>query len=100
VVSIEDYEVIGIPKQFSLSQNYPNPFNPVTMIDYQLPMTSHVELNVFNLLGQKIATLVNERLQAGYHQMAWEASGFASGVYYYQLIAGDYREVRKMILLR
>ncbi len=90
----------NIPVSYKLEQNYPNPFNPKTMIKYQLPMTNEVELSVFNLLGQKVAILITEKQQAGYHQVEWDASGFASGIYYYQLVAGEYREVKKMILLR
>ena len=88
------------PRDFSLYQNYPNPFNPVTMINYQLPMTNDVELSIYNVLGQKVAILVNERQQAGNHQVEWEASGFASGVYYYRIHAGEFVDVKKMILIR
>jgi flagellar hook assembly protein FlgD len=70
------------------------------MINYQLPMTSDVELSVYNLLGQKVATLVNERQNAGQHQVKWDASEFSNDVYYYQLVAGDYREVKKMVLMK
>jgi L-ascorbate metabolism protein UlaG (beta-lactamase superfamily) len=89
-----------IPKSFAIHQNYPNPFNPVTMINYQLPITSAVELSIYNLLGQKVATLVNERKRAGYHQVEWDASNIASGVYLYRLQAGDYFETKKMVLMR
>jgi CubicO group peptidase (beta-lactamase class C family) len=89
-----------IPNVFNLEQNYPNPFNPVTMINYQLPMTSDLELGIYNVLGQKVATLVNERQKAGYHQIEWDASGFASGIYYYRIEAGEFVDVKKMILLR
>jgi hypothetical protein len=88
------------PQQFQLYQNYPNPFNPVTMIRYQLPMTSNVDLSVYNLLGQKVAILVSQKENAGSHQIEWDATGFASGVYYYHVVAGNYREVKKMILIR
>ena len=88
------------PAVFKLNQNYPNPFNPVTMINYQLPMTSDVELSVYNLLGQKVATLVNVRQRAGYHQIEWGAGGFSSGIYYYRIEAGDFQDVKKMVLLR
>jgi hypothetical protein len=89
-----------IPHKFSLFQNYPNPFNPVTMIKYQIPINSDVELSIYNLLGQKVTTMVNEHQQAGFHQVEWDASGISSGVYFYQLVSGEYREVRKMMLLR
>jgi photosystem II stability/assembly factor-like uncharacterized protein len=88
------------PNQFRLSQNYPNPFNPITMINYQLPIKSEVEISIYNLLGQKIATLVDKKQNAGTHQVKWDATNFASGIYYYRLEAGEFQEVKKMILLR
>jgi photosystem II stability/assembly factor-like uncharacterized protein len=87
-------------KKYRLSQNYPNPFNPSTIIDYQLPITSNVELNIYNLLGQRVVTLVRERQQAGYYQIEWEASRYSSGVYYYRLKAGEFQDVKKMIILK
>jgi hypothetical protein len=98
--SIDLQNNVNIPKGVQLYQNYPNPFNPVTMINYQLPMASKVELSIYNLLGQEVATLVNERQQAGYHIVEWDASGIASGVYYYRLEAGNFIETRKMIYLK
>ena len=85
---------------FKIFPNYPNPFNPSTMINYQLSMTSDVELSIYNLLGQKVATLVSARQPAGSYKIQWDAAGYASGVYYYQLRAGEFQSVRKMILLR
>ena len=81
-------------------QNYPNPFNPVTMISYQLPKTSHVELSVYNLLGEKVIALVSEKQQPGQHQVKWDATGFPSGIYYYSLTAGEFKQVKKMVLVR
>jgi len=89
-----------IPHSFKLNNNYPNPFNPTTTIGYQLPAVSDVELSIYNLTGQKVATLVSERQNAGYHKVEWDASGFASGLYYYRLEAGEFLDVKKMILLR
>jgi hypothetical protein len=97
--SIEDTKSL-IVLTFELDQNYPNPFNPATIISYQLPMTNEVELSIFNVLGQKVVTLLSEKQNAGRYQIEWDATDFASGIYYYQLVAGDYREVKKMILLR
>jgi hypothetical protein len=99
VNDIRNSELVS-PASFELSQNYPNPFNPTTAIGYQLSAVSQVELSVYNLLGQKVVTLVSERQQAGSHQVEWDASAFASGVYYYRLEAGEFVEVKKMILLR
>ena len=85
---------------YNLNQNYPNPFNPRTAIGYQLSAISDVELSIYNLVGQKIVTLVSERQEAGYHQAEWDASGFASGIYYYIIHAGEFQDVKKMILIR
>jgi hypothetical protein len=89
-----------LPTAFALHNNYPNPFNPRTVIRWQLAGGSDVELSVYNLLGQKIATLVSERQNAGYHQVEWDASGFASGIFYYRIQTGEFQDVKKMVLLR
>jgi hypothetical protein len=85
---------------YKLSQNYPNPFNPQTTINYQLPMTNNVELSVYNLLGQKVATLVSEKQMAGRYSVEWNASDFATGIYYYMIKAGIFVQVKKMILIK
>ncbi len=90
----------AVPKQFYLAQNYPNPFNPKTIINYELPITTDVELSIFNLLGQKVATLVSGKQPAGNYQVEWDATGFASGVYYYRIEAGNFVQTRKMIYLK
>jgi flagellar hook assembly protein FlgD len=95
----------SIPLVFQLSQNYPNPFNPSTVISYQLPVTSNVTLKVYDILGREVATLVNEEKSAGSYEIQFDShSGedrnLTSGIYFYQLKAGDYSETRKMILLR
>jgi hypothetical protein len=100
VTDIDDEALSHIPRHYSLFQNYPNPFNPTTMISYQLPMINDVELSIYNLLGQKVATLVNEQKQAGNHQVEWDASGFASGIYYYRIVGGKFQDVKKMILIK
>jgi len=89
-----------LPNQFKLSQNYPNPFNPSTTIEFTLPKSEFVELKIFNILGKEVATLVSKNLNQGNHTYTFNKKNLASGVYYYQLVAGDYREVKKMILLR
>ena len=86
-----------IPKEFSLLQNYPNPFNPVTSIEYQLSITSEVELDVYDLLGKKIITLVSERKPPGTYRIEWNAEDLASGIYLYRLRAGNYTETRMMV---
>lgn len=89
-----------IPSTINLSQNYPNPFNPSTSIKYELPENSLVELAVFDMLGRKIATLVNDRKEAGYHEVNFDASQLASGVYIYQLQAGSKIFTQKMTLIK
>ncbi|MHA2101650.1 MAG: FG-GAP-like repeat-containing protein [Candidatus Kariarchaeaceae archaeon] len=91
---------LSIPAKFNLAQNYPNPFNPKTIINYELPITNYVELSIYNLRGQIVATLVSEKQNAGYHQLEWDASYFSSGIYYYLIQTGKFRDVKKMVLLR
>jgi len=93
-------EEVRVAEQFSLSQNYPNPFNPRTTIRYGLPQRSSVTLSVFNTLGQRIATLVQEAQEAGYHEVKFDGSSIASGVYFYRLQAGNFVQTRKLLLLR
>jgi hypothetical protein len=88
------------PKTFLLEQNYPNPFNPSTTIRYQLPVASEVKLEVYDVLGKKIATLVSERQSAGSYQVVWNASGLSSGTYFYRLQAGTFVETKKMIMVK
>ncbi len=83
-----------------LQQNYPNPFNPSTIISYQLPRRTRVELNIYNLLGQKIVTLVSGTQSAGLHKIKWQAPSLAGGIYIYRLNAGLDRQSRRMVLLR
>ena len=88
-----------VPETVHLS-NYPNPFNPSTTIRYGLPNRSQVTLAVFNTLGQQVATFVQGDQEAGYHEVRFDASGLASGLYFYRLQAGTYVETRKLLLLR
>jgi hypothetical protein len=88
------------PASYSLSQNYPNPFNPSTTIRYGLPQRGDVSLVVFNTLGQQVATLFDGNQDAGYHEVRYDASCLASGVYFYRIQAGDFVQSRKLLLLR
>jgi hypothetical protein len=100
LTGLEGDEGNGIPVSYKLYQNYPNPFNPTTTIEYHLPAVSYVDLSVYNLLGQKVVTLVSGNKNAGFHQVKWDASGRSSGVYYYVIKADRFEDVKKMILLR
>jgi hypothetical protein len=88
------------PGAYSLLQNYPNPFNPSTIISWQLPVRSRVLLKVFDILGREVTTLVNEEKTAGKYNVKFDASNLSSGIYFYQLKAGDFIQTRKMLLLR
>ncbi len=88
------------PVAYSLSQNYPNPFNPATVIKYSIPVASRVSIKIYNVIGKEVATLVNEEKPAGNYEVNFNASEFSSGVYYYTISAGNFRETKKMILLR
>jgi photosystem II stability/assembly factor-like uncharacterized protein len=90
----------NLPEKFLLSQNYPNPFNQSTMFNVKCSMAGVVKVCVYDISGKEVATLVNEKLQAGTYEVKWNAGNLPSGVYYYKLTAGDYSEVRKMILIK
>ena len=101
----ESKEITPLPESFLLEQNYPNPFNPNTEIGFQIPEDCHVVLEIFNALGNKIATLANSQYQAGYHHLIWNSVNLygnpvPSGVYLYTLKAGNFTQIKKMILIR
>lgn len=89
-----------LPNTYSLSQNYPNPFNASTVIEYTLPEPAWVTLEVYNALGQRVTTLINENKFAGEHSVRWDAGYLASGVYFYRMTAGNFLKSRKMVLLK
>jgi hypothetical protein len=95
-----DWTEDNLPLDYALFQNYPNPFNATTRINYQLPVDAHVKLEVYNLLSQKVATLVDGEQEAGYKSVRWDASTVASGLYFYKLTVGDFTEARAMMLLK
>ena len=89
-----------LPKEFKLDQNYPNPFNPGTIIEFALPKSAFVTLKVYNLVGEENTTLIAENLSAGIHKINWDATGLASGVYWYRLEAENFVQFKKLILIR
>jgi len=91
---------IGSIQTFILSQNFPNPFNPATIISWQVPVSSHITLKVYDDLGKEVSTLVNEEKPAGKYEVEFDASALASGVYFYTIIAGDFMDTKKMILMK
>ena len=90
----------GIPSQFELLQNYPNPFNPVTVINYHIPKSSNVSLKVYDCMGREVKTLVNEIKTAGYHQIQFNGSQLSSGIYYYQLLSENFKQTKKLLLVK
>lgn len=99
IVSVDEDESI-VPSEYALMQNYPNPFNPSTKITYQIPRSVHVNLEIFNQLGQSISTLVNEFKASGSYEVSFNSMEIPSGVYFYRLRAGDFSETKKMLLIR
>ena len=107
ITSVSSKGNYNIPKQYNLNQNYPNPFNPNTIISYQIPKNSLVTLKIYNILGQEVATLINEEQIAGDHNVSFNAAGLSSGVYFYSLKAGNqpdgkagFMSTKKMLLLK
>lgn len=100
LVGIDLMPIATVPQEYSLSQNYPNPFNPSTTIEFALPKSAFITLKVYNLLGEKVATLTAENLPAGRHRCVWEATSLASGVYLYRLQSADFIQTRKLILIK
>jgi len=98
--SFSEGDLSQLPSDFALVGNYPNPFNAQTVIEYQLPMSSTVKLEVYNLLGSRVTTLVNGQQEAGYKSITWDASEVSSGIYFYKLTAGNYIETRRMMLVK
>ena len=98
-VAVDDNDV-NVAAEFKLEQNYPNPFNPTTTINYALGNASMVKISVYNMLGEKVADLVNKNQQAGAYRVQWNAANMATGMYFYRLQAGDFVQTRKMLLLK
>jgi hypothetical protein len=96
----------GLPLTYEMYQNFPNPFNPSTMINYALPFSSNVRIEIYNVLGQKIRELLNEQKNAGYYSVNFNTTGLASGIYFYFIDAksndgkSEFRNTKKMVLLR
>lgn len=92
--------LLSIIYTFELYQNYPNPFNPITNIRFSLPEKSNVKLDVYNILGQRVMTILNEVKDAGLHSVNFDGSRLASGTYIYRLEAGKYLAIKKMVLMK
>ncbi|MCK5330840.1 MAG: T9SS type A sorting domain-containing protein, partial [Candidatus Marinimicrobia bacterium] len=89
-----------LPSEYALHQNYPNPFNPTTTIRFDIVEQGHVTLNIYNLLGQRVGTLVNQQLDPGFHSVQWNASSIASGVYLYTIEMNNFAKSRKLLIIK
>lgn len=98
--AIDDELTDGLPAEFALAQNYPNPFNPVTTIEFSLPRAGHTLLEVYNVLGQRVVTLVDRTLEAGSHQAEFDGANQPSGVYFYRISSPQGTQTKKMLLLK
>ncbi len=96
--NIDEEEII--PTEFSLFQNYPNPFNPTTSIEFKVPSSEYVSLKIYDVIGNEIASLVNEEKEAGNYKVTFDASNISTGVYFYKLTAGNFSQTRKMLFLK
>ena len=91
---------INIPAKYDLSQNYPNPFNPTTKLEFGISNLGFVTLKVYDILGKEVKTLVNEIKPAGTYSVLFDGSNLASGVYFYRIEAGEFRDIRRMVLIK
>ncbi len=99
-VTSNDENNTVVPVEYGLQQNYPNPFNPTTNINFTIPEQQLVQLKVYNVIGQEVATLVNDVMNQGNYSVTFDAANFSSGVYFYKLETGKFSEVKKMILTK
>ena len=100
ITSVEDNSFVNVVSNFMLYQNYPNPFNNRTKIKFQIAKTCNVNLRVYDVLGREVGILVNEEKMPGLYEVEFDGSGFSSGIYFYKLVAGDYSQIRKFVLLK
>ena len=89
-----------MPEDYSLSRAYPNPFNPVTTLSFTLPVETEVSIAVYNLYGREVFSLINGNMQAGYHSIVWDANSYSSGVYFVKMIAGEFVNTQKLMLIK
>lgn len=100
IISTNNNQLDNIPLEYSLQQNYPNPFNPSTNIRYEVPRKSMVNINIYNILGEKVIELVHEEKNAGFYEITWNANNLSNGVYIYTMRSGNFVDSKKLILLK
>ncbi|MDZ4712411.1 MAG: T9SS type A sorting domain-containing protein, partial [bacterium] len=91
---------LEIPDKYSLSQNYPNPFNPTTKINFSVPVNSLVKLKIYDVLGKEVMTLINEQKQAGNYAAEFNGANLSSGIYFFRMEAGEFVDVKRMVLVK
>ncbi len=99
-IEVPNFSSTYFPNDFTLKNNFPNPFNPSTTIEYSLPKAANVRIEVYNVAGQKIETLLNNAIKAGHHEIEFNAQNLSSGIYFYRMQAGEFHQVKKMILIK
>ena len=100
VFTISGLTEVQTPEEFGLDSAYPNPFNPVTTLSFKLPMDSQVSIQVYNVQGRLIETLVDYNMQSGYHSITWNADQHSSGMYFVKMISGDHISTQKLLLVK
>ena len=100
LTGVEDMQTSVQPSNFKLMQNFPNPFNPTTMISFDIPYRTYVSIKVFNLIGQEVATIVSEMMDAGSYSRIWNAASLPSGVYFYRLQTESFNAIKRLILIK
>jgi hypothetical protein len=99
-IAVDEEKSSDLPTRFALNQNYPNPFNPSTTIEYHVPQYSKVKLEIYDVLGRLAKVLVDENKPAGIYRVRFDASAFASGVYFYRIKAGEFTETKKLLFVK
>ena len=89
-----------LPETFSLDRAYPNPFNPTTTLSFAIPIDSEVSLSIYNMQGREVTTLIDANMDAGYHSVVWDANSYASGVYFVKMVAGEFVNTQKLMLIK
>jgi flagellar hook assembly protein FlgD len=93
-------EAIPLPETFSLDRAYPNPFNPTTTLSFALPVDAAVSLSIYNMQGREVSTLIDANMDAGYHSITWNADSYSSGVYFVKMVAGEFVNTQKLMLVK
>jgi len=93
-------EIISLPNEFSLDRAYPNPFNPTTTLSFAIPVDAAVSLSIYNMQGREVSTLIDGNMDAGYHSIVWDANSYSSGVYFVKMVAGEFVNTQKLMLVK